>query len=419
MIKTLSKSFAGLAFAGLAALPVSGVSSTLDEYRDQAYERAECPAYEGESQRECRERLKGNSDNRNADWRPTVEEGEIYTPSLESPAYSRDGTPRYNYGGEPGWEQIQRGGRNQKYRNDARYYGDCTEGEKPDECRGKIGQNKNYDNNSRYGSECGPNVTQEECESRSGNNQNYRNDARYMGECGPGESQQECDARIGQNRNYQNDARYYGECGVGESDEECAARIGQNKNYQNDSRYYGSCPARADETQEECENRLSSKDKDKGDFGKAGSGSDPYAGIPGNGGSSDPYSGIPKDRNQGGDRDWSKDGWDNEYGNVNNGNFGGYDRNKEDWDTLKNKEQEFRDGVDQNFNTDGLMKDKEKGSPLLTLIFCHLQIPFEGVSKVYGDKTCRRAVKDLCSFDVKDMDISGPHQCVGFAPWNM
>lgn len=393
MINRTSKALAIVTALNLVFSPLIATASTLDDYRTQAYDRASCPAYEGETQKECRERLRKKGENQNADWRPTVDESEIYTPSLDEPVYSRDGNQSDDsYNGEPGWS--------------------------------KMGQEER--------GECGPGENQRHC--KPGENKNYDNDAKYQGECGAGVSQKECDTDLeekGANKNYENDARFYGECGMGESLEACERRLGGNKNYKNDARYYGSCPARPDETQEECKERLAGKGKNENyelnmdDFN--GNGSDPYAGIPGgngsfggnggNGGSGDIYGGIPKDRNSS-NKDWQQNNGD--YGgNGAWGDFQGYGGDKGDWDALKNKQQEFNDAVNENVNKDGLYKDKEKGNALLTLIFCSLQIPFEGVGTVFGDKTCRRAVKDLCSFSVRRMSISGPAQCVGFAPWNM
>lgn len=384
MTRKISKVMAIFTAMSMAIGPLVASAGTLGDYRERALDRAECPAYEGETQSECRDRLRDGAKNQNSDFRPTVDKSEIFTPSLSDPAYSFDGRAG-EYNGEPGWAS----------------YGKDRE-------------------------QCGPGDAEAVCE--SGNNQSYENNARYEGDCEGGEDG--CDRRIEGNENYDNEATYYGECGVGESPEECEDRLSGNGSYQNDARFYGSCPARPDETQEECEERLAKKGSNQNyqlnmdDF--SGEGSDIYSGIPKgkggnynlNNGGGDPYSGIPNDRNQGSGKDWGNNG-SGYKGERYDGDFAGYGVNQKDWDTLKNKQQEFNDSVMDNVNTDDLYKDKEKGNALLTLIFCHLQIPFEGVSKVYGDKTCRRAVKDLCSFSVRRMKISGPSQCVGFAPWNM
>jgi len=61
-------------------------------------------------------------------------------------------------------------------------------------------------------------------------------------------------------------------------------------------------------------------------------------------------------------------------------------------------------------------------NPAMDLLFCSMQIDFQPAASIKKKCGCLQAIEELCSYDVKDFDISAGGgasraMCAPFAPW--
>lgn len=425
-------------------------------------EEGDCAARPGESQRECHARLRGKKTDRQVDWNISQEEDEDIRIGGSRPGSGMNEALPFNdvYSGVPGDSPSEQ---KPGSRTNRQVDWELPQEEEDEDYRfdSPLDPGAPYSGGRDYDGRPGWEIEEGDCPAR------------------PGESQSECYARVrGEKTDRQVDweipqgedeepqfGDYRDPSGYGQYGEECSSR---------NPRVQAGCEARRDRRQQNADqgggqrgyqpdfntggdtpfgdiysgipgSRNSSGGTPRysggvyngsGEGSSAGPGTtapgydadNPYAGIPGSDGSEDPAANRGGGLEQDSRFDYSDYLNDSQQGDLANGgiggngggSFGGYGGggaagpgggyNFVDlYNTGAQKEEDYSD----------LYKEKEDPNWTKVLLFCHLQIPFEGVSKVFKDKTCRKSIRKMCSFKISKRKISGPSTCGSFAPWRM